>query len=95
MCSTCIFSQRSLISAERFAELKAAWEAESRIQQCHDSTLAGHETGCRGHYEAYKKGELCNHPIDAIAADMGLGDLSAADKAQVYERLGLIQFLDV
>lgn len=93
-CATCIFSSRSPIPPERFAELRAAWAADDTVQQCHDSTLRGGDVGCRGHYEAARRGDL-PHPLTGIAETMGLGGLPLPQMMDLCENMGWVEFVDV
>lgn len=95
MCDTCIFGTKSPISPERFAELEQVWANENRVQECHHATIQGKQIGCRGHYEAARRGEM-SHPITDIAERaLGLRDLAMPDLMQILERMGLIEFVEV
>lgn len=93
-CQTCIFGGNSPITAARFAQLRAAWEREGVVQACHHATIQAQTIGCRGHYEAARRGVL-PHPITAIMAQLGLNDssLKTSDLMQIAERLGWVEFV--
>lgn len=93
-CSTCIFGPKSPISPERFDQLKAQWAEEDIVQTCHHSSMYGEQVGCRGHYEAARRGEL-PHPMQGIAQDMGLGALPLDRFMQVSESAGWVEFVEV
>jgi len=96
LCSTCIFSSKSPVSAERFQELKTHWETHGVVQQCHHSTMQGNDVGCRGYYEAAKRGEIQNDPVSAVGKSLGWDSTMAQQEMfTVFERLRFILFVHV
>jgi hypothetical protein len=93
-CSTCIFNRRSPISPKRFDELKAQWAAEDIVQICHHSSMQGDDVGCRGHYEAARRGDI-PHPITGIAETLGLGELPIDQLMGLCESIGWVEFVEV
>lgn len=93
-CRTCIFGANSPVAQVRFEQLRAEWQAENVVQECHDATQKHLHIGCRGHYEAARRGEI-PHPIESIAINMGLAGVSMDNLMQMYERMGLIIFVDI
>ena len=93
LCETCIFSARTPISQERFDELREGWAKNDNVQECHKATINKEHIGCRGHYEAARRGEL-PHPITGIMATLGIAG-KMSDLMQVAERLNFIVFVDV
>lgn len=94
-CATCIFSNRSPISPERFQQLKEQWEAEGIQQECHHATMQQEQIACRGHYEAARAGKVNNYPLIAVAAGFGLVGLKIDDLMQICERIGWVTFVDL
>ena len=90
-CKSCIFGKNSPVTPERFAELKAAWEQDDTVQECHTATLREEHIGCRGHYEAARNGGI-PHPIFGIMIGLGFEGLSISDMMQVAERMGWVSF---
>jgi hypothetical protein len=88
MCRTCIFGNKSPINAERFAELRESWTSENRAQQCHHSSMKDGDTGCRGHYEAGKRGEI-HHPVTTFARHF---EIPLERAYSMFESMGLIEF---
>lgn len=94
MCSSCIFGANSPIPDSRFAELEREWNKRGVHQECHQFTVFHEHVGCRGHYEAARRGEYPNYPAILELGKLGIKDLSAKDILQVAERLGLIRFVN-
>lgn len=92
LCRSCIFGQNSPISQERFDQLKQEWQDKDIVQECHSGTLIHDHIGCRGHYEAARRGELPKHPLDAIRDQMGFS-ISRADFMQIAERMKWVEFV--
>ena len=89
LCETCIFSTRTPISNARFEALKASWDANQNVQLCHHSET---NVGCRGHYEAARRGAI-PHPLPVLLAEyLGISQLQTADAMQIAERLGIVEF---
>lgn len=96
MCDTCIFGANSPVSRARFEDLKHTWETEGIVQQCHHATIKGHDTGCRGHYEAARRNAVQNYPVLGIVEDcFGLVGMDNRGAFDLSENLGLIIFVDV
>lgn len=95
MCSTCIFSKRSPISAERFEELKATWEREGVSQECHHATINGEKIGCKGHYLAALNDPDYPHALSIAQAEMKLSAMPRDHFMRFAEAMGLITFVDV
>lgn len=94
-CRTCIFGKQSPVSAARFAELKASWEREHIVQECHHATVKGDKIGCRGYYEAARRGNVLNSPMMDIAEQMGLTSLRTDQAFGLFELLGFVQFVPI
>lgn len=87
-CSTCIFGPQSPIPESRFEELQKKWAENDCIQQCHQSSVKGGTVGCRGHYEAARRGEL-PYPIAGV-----FGPMDMAQSMYAAETLGFVRFVD-
>ena len=93
MCKTCIFGANSPINAKRFADLQAQWAENDIVQECHQATVIEEQIGCRGHYEAARRGEI-PHPIIGIWRAMGL-EADTDTLMQISERLGYVNFVAI
>lgn len=95
-CSTCIFGPKTPLTAERFKYYHRLWERKGFAQECHMATGHKLHIGCRGHYEAWKRGAFKNHPLRIIARDLGLpDDLRNEQLARLFESLGHIIFVQI
>lgn len=92
-CSTCIFGPNSPVSKDRFEDLREMWETDGdeRVQTCHHSSIKGGDTGCRGHYEAAKRGEI-KSPVDILLKRFLDPNLSKKQAYEIAERMGWIVF---
>lgn len=88
LCKTCIFGPHTPLSPERFDQLRREWAAENSVQTCHVTKI-----GCRGHYEAAKRGEI-PHPIRAITATLIdlPPEMDIAEVMQICEDVGWVKF---
>lgn len=94
LCATCIFSDRSLLRPGRFDDLKKTWEKRHLVQECHHATPNDGQASCRGHFEAFRRGETKNHPLRDLATRMGLPpSLTDGELAAHFESLGYIVFV--
>lgn len=91
-CKTCIFHGNSPISDERFEELKQQWETEHRGQECHAATIEGQQIGCKGHMDAFVRGDVY-HPLADAFDEVGLGGLDVSTAVQVAENMGWIEYI--
>lgn len=93
-CSTCIFGPNSPLTPERLEQYKAQWQSKNRVQECHHATMKHEKVGCRGHYEAARRGEI-PHPITEIAEQLDLGQLRIEQMMHLSELVGWVEFVDV
>lgn len=93
-CETCIFSNRSPVSDDRFLELEAAWKEDGVHQECHQATIKGVHVACRGHYDAAAQGAYPAYPAlrEMKNSFYGLESMRPEQTLWLAERMGLIEF---
>lgn len=90
-CKTCIFSQNTPISRERFLELREAWRKEDIQQECHQATVAHQHIACRGHFDQWYNGHA-PYPLNTIKHDLHMDDLTNEQFLDVCKNMGWITF---
>lgn len=92
MCATCIFGNKSPITQESFDAYQTEWESDTKWQECHTHTIKQERVACRGHFNAWERGEL-PYPLEE-AFDRLYPALSHLHPEQKANMLTLFGFID-